>query len=81
MEPSPITAITIPRSLLEFRRAMPRLTIIAHPVSAPHAELEHWWGWHGAALLVVGEYDKYLAAWLRPLLSLRGAQQQRNLAA
>jgi uncharacterized SAM-binding protein YcdF (DUF218 family) len=56
------------RSLLEFRRAMPQLTIIAHPVFAAHPDPEGWWGRHGAAWLVIGEYHKYLAAWLRPLL-------------
>jgi uncharacterized SAM-binding protein YcdF (DUF218 family) len=57
------------RSLLEFERAMPGITIVAHPVFAPRLDPERWWGWHGAPLLVVGEYHKYLAAWLRPLLN------------
>ena len=56
------------RSLLEFERAMPGMTIIAHPVFAQHLDPENWWSWHGAPLLVVGEYDKYLATWLRPAL-------------
>ncbi len=55
------------RSLLEFSRAMPRLTIVAHPVFAPHSDPEGWWGWPAAAPLVVGEYHKYVASWLRPL--------------
>lgn len=58
------------RSLLEFSRAMPHLTIIAHPVFAPHADPEGWHGWLAAVPLVVGEYHKYLAAWLRPLLDV-----------
>jgi uncharacterized SAM-binding protein YcdF (DUF218 family) len=58
------------RSLLEFSRAMPRATIIAHPVFAHHVDPEGWWGAHGAISIVVGEYHKYLAAWLRPLLDL-----------
>ena len=70
----------VPRSLLEFRRAMPRLTIVAHPVSAQRAEFDHWWGWHGAAVLVVGEYNKYLATWLQPLLPSPGAAQRGSLA-
>jgi uncharacterized SAM-binding protein YcdF (DUF218 family) len=56
------------RALLEFERAMPRITIVAHPVFASHVEPEHWWSWHGAVPLMVGEYGKYLAAWVRPLL-------------
>ena len=60
------------RSLLEFRRAMPAITIVAHPVFASHLEPERWWSWHGAAPLVVGEYNKYLAAWLRPIAAFGG---------
>lgn len=56
------------RSLLEFRRAMPRTAIIPHPVFAPHVDPEGWWGRHGAAALVIGEFDKYLGAWLRPAI-------------
>ena len=58
------------RSLLEFSRAMPRTTIIAHPVFAHHVDPEGWFGPHGAISIVVGEYHKYLAAWLRPLFDL-----------
>jgi uncharacterized SAM-binding protein YcdF (DUF218 family) len=58
----------MPRSLLEFGRAMPEMTIVAHPVFAHHLEPEHWWSWHGAPLLIVGEYAKYLAAWVRPAI-------------
>ena len=57
------------RSLLEFERAMPRVTMIANPVFAHHVDPERWWNWHGAPLLILGEYDKYLAAWVRPLLN------------
>jgi uncharacterized SAM-binding protein YcdF (DUF218 family) len=58
------------RSLLEFTRAMPRITIIAHPVFAHQLDPEGWWGAHGAISIVVGEYHKYLAARLRPLFEL-----------
>ncbi len=54
------------RSLLEFARAMPQITIIPNPVFAHRLEPERWWSPHGAALLVIGEYGKYLAAWIRP---------------
>ncbi len=59
----------MPRSLLEFERAMPGTTIVAHPVFAHHLEPERWWSWHGAPLLIVGEYNKYLMASLRPALN------------
>ena len=58
------------RSLLEFGRAMPRIAIVAHPVFAQHVDPEGWWGSHGAIAIVVGEYHKYLAAWLLPLFEL-----------
>lgn len=56
------------RALLEFRRAMPRLTIIAAPVFAQRYEPDNWSGWRSAAILVLGEYHKYVAALLWPLL-------------
>jgi uncharacterized SAM-binding protein YcdF (DUF218 family) len=57
------------RGLLEFRRAMPQVTIVAHPVFAHHLDPERWWSWRGAPLLILGEYGKYLAAWIRPALT------------
>jgi uncharacterized SAM-binding protein YcdF (DUF218 family) len=54
------------RALLEFRRAMPRLTIVPQPVFALHVAPADWWGRRGAVLLVIEEYGKYLAAWLWP---------------
>ena len=59
------------RSLVEFGRAMPLVMIIAHPVFAPHLDPERWWSWHGAPLLIIGEYHKYLAAWMRPVRKAR----------
>ena len=47
---------------------MPRLTIIADPVFAHPIDPDGWWGSHGAVSVVVSEYHKYLAAWVRPLL-------------
>jgi uncharacterized SAM-binding protein YcdF (DUF218 family) len=57
------------RGLLEFGRAMPQVTIVAQPVFAQHLDPELWWSWRGAPLLIIGEYHKYLAAWIRPALS------------
>ena len=56
------------RSLLEFERAMPGIGIVAHPVFAHRPDPERLWGWHGAILLVVEEYDKFLATLVRPLI-------------
>ena len=57
------------RSLLEFGRAMPQVRIVPHPVYAHHVDPERWWSWHGAPLLLLGEYDKYLATLALPLLN------------
>ncbi len=57
------------RALVEFRRAMPQLTIVPQPVFATHVDPEDWWGRHGAVLLVLEEYGKYLAAWVWPALA------------
>lgn len=64
------------RSLLEFARAMPGIRVVPHPVFP--AELAHgsWSARRRTALLVVGEYVKYLAALGRPVadrLLSRGA--------
>jgi uncharacterized SAM-binding protein YcdF (DUF218 family) len=56
------------RSLLEFERAMPRIRVVPHPVFAHRVDPERWWSWHGAPLLVLSEYDKFLVSWARPML-------------
>lgn len=55
-------AYHMPRSLLEFRGAMPDVEIIAHPVFPEHVKQDDWWRWPGSAHLLVGEYTKYLVA-------------------
>lgn len=54
------------RSLLEFRRAMPGLRIVAHPTSQAEFKARNWWNWPGTAQLMVIEYSKYLVALMRP---------------
>lgn len=59
------SAYHMPRSLLEFRRAMPEIEIVAHPV-LPHAYARNgWWPWPARARVIVNEYSKYLIAYLR----------------
>jgi uncharacterized SAM-binding protein YcdF (DUF218 family) len=55
------------RSLLEFRRAMPQVTIIANPVFPDAFKRDQWWRWPGTAHLLATEYTKYLAAQARRL--------------
>lgn len=57
----------MPRSLLEFRTAMPRAAIAPHPVSPSNVKLTAWWNWPGTVTLLAGEYSKFLLAWARSI--------------
>jgi len=52
----------MPRSLLEFSRAMPEVRIIAHPVFPERGRGDRWWRSPRALGLVLAEYHKYLLA-------------------
>ncbi|HVY20236.1 MAG TPA: YdcF family protein [Bauldia sp.] len=54
------SAYHMPRSLAELHDAMPRVTLIAYPVSNPELHLTEWWGDPEAFSLLVREYGKYL---------------------
>ncbi|MCP5366531.1 MAG: YdcF family protein [Hyphomicrobiales bacterium] len=58
-------AYHMPRSLLEFRAALPRAAIVPHPVFPRHVKHDRWWAWPGTLSLIAGEYSKYLIAWIR----------------
>jgi uncharacterized SAM-binding protein YcdF (DUF218 family) len=62
-------AYHMPRSLLEFRRRMPGVEIVPHPVFPDHVKQEDWWRWPGSTHLLIGEYSKYLVARARALLT------------
>tara|TARA_B100000676_G_scaffold290828_1_gene324783 strand:- start:4017 stop:4640 length:624 start_codon:yes stop_codon:yes gene_type:complete len=62
-------AYHMPRSLVEFRNAMPNIKIVIHPVFPPHVKLENWWRWPGTAFLILGEYSKYLIARTRHIFN------------
>lgn len=55
----------MPRALLEFRFAYPGIHIVPHPVLSANVKQDQWWAWPGTASLMVREYNKYLAAWVR----------------
>ena len=55
----------MPRSLLEFRHAMPDIEIVPHPVFPENFKQDEWWLWPRSASLVASEYSKYLIAFLR----------------
>jgi len=67
------------RALLEFSRAMPDYRIVPHPVAPEGVKRERWWAWPGTLDLIVGEYDKYLLALIRPpmLATLAGEESPR----
>ncbi|MBM3545941.1 MAG: YdcF family protein [Alphaproteobacteria bacterium] len=55
----------MPRSLAEFRQALPDAHIVAYPVFPDNFKREEWWRWPGSAALVLAEYHKYMLARLR----------------
>ncbi|SNS31752.1 MULTISPECIES: YdcF family protein [unclassified Azospirillum] len=59
----------MPRSLVEFRRALPGVELVAHPVAPAKVRLDGWWGWPGTAELIIMEYNKYVLAVLRAALT------------
>ncbi len=62
------SAYHMPRSLLEFRRVMPEIEIVPHPVIPENVKQRGWWRWPGSATLIISEYSKYLVALARGLL-------------
>ncbi len=53
----------MPRSLVEFQRAMPDVTVVPHPVvTNRHLHLEGWWRHAPTARLLLAEYVKFLGA-------------------
>jgi uncharacterized SAM-binding protein YcdF (DUF218 family) len=55
----------MPRSLLEFRRAMPEVRIVPNPVVPERFMQDAWWRFPGTLSLVISEYNKYLLALAR----------------
>ncbi len=55
----------MPRSLVEFHRAMPDIEIIAHPVFPEGFKRDEWWLWPGSTSLIASEFGKYLLALVR----------------
>ena len=55
----------MPRSMLEFRRAMPEIVVVPHPVFPEQFKRERWWAWPGSTSLLVTEYTKFTLAWIK----------------
>ena len=58
-------AYHMPRSMLEFRHAMPGMRIVPNPVFPEHVKQDEWWTWPGTSALFISEYNKFVMAWLR----------------
>lgn len=75
-------AYHMPRSLLEFRAAMPAVTLIPHPVFPENVKQDRWWTWPGTASLMIGEYNKFLLAfsrhWFERLAIKTGLREPRK---
>jgi len=52
----------MPRSLMEFRHAMPEAEVVPHPVFPDQVMSEGWWKWPGTTALIAGEFNKFLFA-------------------
>jgi uncharacterized SAM-binding protein YcdF (DUF218 family) len=50
----------MPRSLILLHRAIPDLTIIAHPIISDNFQSEGWWNNQKVYRMIVVEYNKYL---------------------
>jgi uncharacterized SAM-binding protein YcdF (DUF218 family) len=50
----------VPRAMVELRRAMPHIRLIAYPVVPQNVQLENWWRYPGTFALLVGEYARYI---------------------
>jgi uncharacterized SAM-binding protein YcdF (DUF218 family) len=59
-------AYHMPRSLALFRRLMPDIVIVPHPVFPESVDLDAWWYDWGTFSLIAGEYSKYLASQVWP---------------
>jgi uncharacterized SAM-binding protein YcdF (DUF218 family) len=58
----------MPRSMLEFERAMPDKEIVPNPVFPEPLRETPWWRSRTGMLLIASEYTKYLVALVRPLV-------------
>ncbi|MCR9254519.1 MAG: YdcF family protein [Alphaproteobacteria bacterium] len=53
-------AYHMPRSLAEFRHAMPRIDVIPHPIFPERVRFRDWWRSPGTAALIASEWTKHI---------------------
>ncbi|MBC6441256.1 MAG: YdcF family protein [Rhodospirillales bacterium] len=56
----------MPRSLNLFRRAMPEIEIVPHPVFPDSVRIDSWWSHPRTFALLADEYTKYLVSLIWP---------------
>ncbi len=56
----------MPRSLTEFRRVMPDVVLVPHPVFTDTVQIETWWSSPRSLGLIASEFAKYLIGMARP---------------
>ncbi len=54
----------IKRSLIEFKKRAPKITIIPYPIKPNNFDLNKWWENSRTASLIIKEYNKYIAVYL-----------------
>ena len=59
----------MPRSLLLFQQAMPKVTLYPNPVFPKQVKLAQWWLYPGTFKLLAVEYGKYLISLIRVRLT------------
>jgi uncharacterized SAM-binding protein YcdF (DUF218 family) len=64
----------MPRSLLEFRKAVGGALILAHPVFPQEPAADGWRGWTGIASILLREYAKYSLSLARAALGPRAPE-------
>jgi uncharacterized SAM-binding protein YcdF (DUF218 family) len=52
----------MPRTLIEFSRAMPERAFVPHPVLSRHMRDRSWWQHPGSLRLLLSEYVKFIAS-------------------
>jgi len=55
----------MPRSLLEFERAMPDVEIIAFPIQSDSVPVDGWWRRNGTRKFLASEFNKFVLAFVR----------------
>lgn len=61
----------MPRSLLEFRAALPTADLRPRVVHPGNVHLDDWWRWPGTIRLLAAEYTKYVATRARTFVASR----------